>query len=50
MNDVPPGFRHITLRCIGLGCRVQTFIGTYTVPLNACPVCQSAGIATEVAK
>lgn len=47
MNEIPVGYRPTTLRCIGLGCRVQTFTGTFTVPLNACPVCQSAGIATE---
>jgi hypothetical protein len=29
----------VTFRCINASCRVQTFLGAFPVPLNACPVC-----------
>jgi hypothetical protein len=38
-----------TFRCISVNCRIETYKGTFDIPLSACPMCQTIGVAQQSA-
>lgn len=38
--------KHLILRCNNASCRIETFKGALTMPLNTCPICVSPATPT----